>query len=196
MKEISLHLLDIAENSIAAEAKNIQIIVCEDLIRDQLDAAIIDDGKGMDRETINQVIDPFFTSRTTRKVGLGIPLFKAAAESCSGALTIESEPGIGTTIRVSFRYSHIDRMPLGDLASTFLTLLISYPFIHWIFTYEVINKDCLIPIQKFTFDDFPVKKELEGIPLSEPDVLSYLRSWIESEIKFIQPNSEMVNITY
>ncbi|RPI30832.1 MAG: ATP-binding protein, partial [Chloroflexota bacterium] len=111
MREIALHLLDIAENSVAAGAKNIAISVCEDLTSDRLRASVSDDGKGMDADLVARVTDPFVTSRTTRKVGLGIPLFKAAAEACNGCLDIVSQPGKGTCIEVEFQHSHIDRMP-------------------------------------------------------------------------------------
>ena len=96
--------------------------------------SVEDNGKGMDAEMVARVTDPFVTSRTTRKVGLGIPLLKAAAEACEGGLTIQSEPGKGTWCEVEFQRSHIDRMPLGDLAATMLTLVVGSPEVHWIFT--------------------------------------------------------------
>ena len=119
MREISLHLLDIAENSVAADGKNISIHVHEDLFNDRLSASVIDDGRGMDAETAQQVQDPFYTTRTTRNVGLGIPLFKEAAEMAEGSFSLQSEPGKGAWLEAEFRHSHIDRMPLGDLSSTF-----------------------------------------------------------------------------
>ena len=124
MREIALHLLDLAENSVSAGAKNITIAICEDQRADKLTTSIADDGRGMDAETVKKVIDPFYTSRTTRKVGLGIPLFKGAAEDCNGTLTIASTPGLGTTVTATFQHSHIDRMPLGNLPETFLGLTV------------------------------------------------------------------------
>lgn len=180
MRELSLHLLDIAENSVAAGARNITIRVSEDLANDQLLLSVQDDGKGMDAETAAKIVDPFVTSRTTRKVGLGLPLLKEAAELCNGYLRIDSAVGKGTLVEVVFQHSHIDRMPLGDLASTFLTLLISSPEIHWTFEYQV-NKDC------FTLDDAPVKQELDGTPLSDPLILGYLRELINQGVSRMQP---------
>ena len=180
MKELALHLLDIAENSVAANGKNITIYVEEDTEKDRLRMSVQDDGIGMDADTIAKVVDPFYTTRTTRKVGLGIPLLKEAAEACNGFLTIQSEPGRGTRIDVEFQHSHIDRMPLGDLAGTFLSLLMAYPQIHWIFIYRANGQD-------FEFDDAPIKKELDGMSLTEPDILSFLRQMIETGIKDIQP---------
>lgn len=137
--------------------------------------SVEDNGKGMDAEMVAKVIDPFVTSRTTRKVGLGIPLLKEAAEACNGFLKIESELGKGTRLFVQFQRSHIDRMPLGDLAATYRELLIANPSIHWIFSYK---KDD----QEFLFDDEPVKAILDGLSLTEPSILNYLRETIDTGI--------------
>lgn len=184
MREIALHLLDIAENSVAALAKTICISVCEDLQADRLEASVVDDGKGMDAAMVAQVVDPFVTSRTTRKVGLGIPLFKAAAEACNGSLTITSTLGKGTTLSVQFQHSHIDRMPLGDLAGTLLTLVVAYPQTHWIFQYRVVPAGGGEPCE-FLFDDQPIKAELGDIPFSEPVVLAFLRDLLEQGVRSV-----------
>ncbi len=173
MRELSLHLLDIAENSISAKAKNITIEVSEDLRTDLLQMSVQDDGCGMSPEMAASVIDPFVTTRTTRKVGLGIPLLKEAAEACNGGLSLTSKIGEGTTISVKFQHSHIDRMPLGDLATTLLHLLVANPSVHWLFIYTYNGHG-------FIFDDQPVKAELEGLPLSEPSILSCLREMLQS----------------
>lgn len=172
MKELALHLLDIAENSVAAQARNITLSVTADEANDRLRLLVQDDGKGMDAQTAARIVDPFVTSRTTRKVGLGLPLLKLAAESCNGGLEIQSQIGKGTRVSVEFQLNHIDRMPVGDFASTCLNLLVGYPDIHWVFSY---NSDAY----QYQFDDQPVKKELEGIPLSDPLVLNYLRENLE-----------------
>jgi len=140
LRELSLHLLDIAENSVAAGAKNITITVEEDTIANRLKMSVEDDGKGMDAEMVARVTDPFVTSRTTRKVGLGIPLLKAAAEACQGYLKIESQLGKGTRLEVEFQHDHIDRMPLGDLIGTILNLVVAYPHTHWCFKYRANGK--------------------------------------------------------
>lgn len=176
MRELALHLLDIAENSVSAQASTIWITVEEDSAADRLRMAVEDNGKGMDAEMVARVVDPFVTSRTTRKVGLGIPLLKAAAEACNGFFTISSTPGKGTQVKVEFQHSHIDRMPLGNLPSTILTLVVGSPQVHWIFRYQMDS-------ELFEFDDEPVKQELGDIPLSEPAVLSYLREMLDSGIE-------------
>ncbi len=185
MRELSLHLLDIAENSVAAQASAIRIHVCEDLPDDRLLLSISDDGRGMDPATVARIVDPFVTSRTNRKVGLGIPLLKAAAEGCNGWLHIQSKPGEGTCLEVEFQRSHIDRMPLGDLPATFLSLIVAHPEIHWQLEYHAIL-GYGSPTASFSFDDQPVKEILGEIPLCDPHVLSYLRETLGEGISEIQ----------
>jgi hypothetical protein len=174
-----LHLLDIAENSVAAGAKTIEIIVEEDLANDRLKISVQDNGRGMDEALLARVSDPFVTSRTTRKVGLGIPLFKAAAEACNGHLSLTSALGKGTRLEAEFQRSHIDRMPLGDLAGTMLTLVVSFPEIHWLFHYRANGVE-------FSFDDEPIKKELGEIPLAEPAILAFMRELLEKGVGSVQ----------
>ncbi len=181
MREIALHLMDIAENSVAAEAQNICIEVHEDLQSDLLTASITDDGYGMDAETAKRVLDPFYTTRTTRKVGLGIPLLKLAAEMCEGGLSLITESGKGAKIEARFRHSHIDRMPLGDIASTYLALLVSHPQIHWVFIYQTTDK--YGNVDNFEFDDTELKNELGDMPLTEPEILKFVRGLIEEGIQ-------------
>jgi anti-sigma regulatory factor (Ser/Thr protein kinase) len=179
MRELALHLLDIAENSVAAGAKTIRIEIVEDSRADRLQMKISDDGKGMSEEMVQKVIDPFITSRTTRKVGLGLPLLKEAAEQCNGSLRISSKAGEGTEVTVDFQRSHIDRMPLGDLATTFLNLLIANPSVHFILTYRVDQ-------ETFYLDDSSIKNELQGVSLTEPVVLTFLRNLFESGINNVR----------
>ena len=200
MRELALHILDIAENSVSAQAQNITICVTEDLVIDRLTISVQDNGKGMDAETVAHVIDPFVTSRTTRKVGLGIPLLKEAAELCNGDLTIKSTPGVGTLINVDFQRNHIDRMPLGNLADTYLSLLVAHPEVHWRLQYKVISLEEGVTNdnppgavqQIFDFDDAPVKETLEGIPLCDPTVLTYLRGVFESSIQELQIDQDFI----
>ena len=181
MREIALHLLDIAENSAAAESRQVLMEVHEDLQRDLLVARVTDDGRGMDAETAQNMQDPFYTTRTTRNVGLGIPLLKLAAEMAAGRFSLQSEPGKGTRLEAEFCHSHIDRMPLGDLSSTFLTALISHPTIHWIFVYQV--TDVNGNHSNFLFDDAELKSELGDLSLTEPEVLTFVRGMIEEGIE-------------
>jgi anti-sigma regulatory factor (Ser/Thr protein kinase) len=179
VRELTLHLLDIAENSIAAGAKNINIQIEEDSDKDLLKLIVSDDGRGMNAETVKKVIDPFVTSRTTRKVGLGIPLLKEAAEACNGSFELNSTLGKGTELSVQFQRSHIDRMPLGDVSTTFQNLFFSNPNIHWIFEYRVDGKE-------FVFDDKEIKDELQGVPLTEPEIIRVIRGMFESGINVVK----------
>lgn len=183
MREIALHLLDIAENSVSANASTVMISVCENSVDDAFKASVKDNGKGMGSELLERVTDPFVTSRTTRKVGLGIPLLKAAAEACNGYLRLESNPGEGTYLEVEFQRSHIDRMPLGDIAGTILTLVVADPRINWIFCYKIVYPE---GEKVFTFNDEPIKECLEDVPLCEPEVLAYLRELLEGGIADLQ----------
>ena len=117
MPEISLNILDVAENSVRAEASLVEITVSVQPEEDTLTVVIRDDGCGMTKEQAARVQDPFFTTRTTRKVGLGVPFFKQAAESTGGSFRIDSEKGKGTTVKAVFGLSHIDRMPLGEISA-------------------------------------------------------------------------------
>lgn len=179
MRELALHILDIAENSISAGASRIRISINEKLDDDLLEIEVEDNGKGMDEVTLANITDPFITSRTTRKVGLGIPFFKAAAEACEGAFSIQSKQGLGTKVQAVFKHSHIDRMPLGDIAGTIQTLIIGTPDVNWVFEYNVNEAS-------FHFDDEPIKETLDGVPLSEPAVMRFIREMINEGIHSIQ----------
>ncbi len=135
MNDLSLHILDILQNSVSAGAYEIRLIVEEDPESDRLTVSIIDNGKGMSGDQLERVSDPFFTSRTTRRVGLGIPLFKQTCRECGGDLTITSQLGKGTSVTAVMGYSHIDRPPLGDVSNILVLTIISNPEINFIFTY-------------------------------------------------------------
>jgi Histidine kinase-, DNA gyrase B-, and HSP90-like ATPase len=179
VRELALHLLDIAENSVAAGAKNVTVTVEEDTRADRLVLRVEDDGCGMDAQTAAAVLDPFVTSRTTRKVGLGLPLLKAAAEACNGGLKLTSAVGQGTRLECEFQRSHIDRMPLGDVAGTMLTLVISAPHIHWVYRQRA-------DAEEFVFDDQPIKAELGDVPLTEPDILGFIRATLQDGVAQVQ----------
>jgi anti-sigma regulatory factor (Ser/Thr protein kinase) len=181
MREIALHLLDIAENSVSAQAGCISIEVCEDLPCDRISMVVRDDGKGMDEEMLSRAADPFVTTRTTRKVGLGIPLLKAAAEACNGSLKIDSKKDCGTSMSVIFQRSHIDRMPLGDLAGALLTLIVAYPGIDWNISYCA-SLNGRGGWKEFNFRSRSFTEVLGDVPLTEPNVLAYLRNHLEEGV--------------
>jgi len=136
VEDLSLHILDIVENSIKAKASRIEIKVVEDIGKDLLTIEIKDNGQGIDEETIKKVFDPFFTTRTTRRVGLGLPLLSQAARESGGDIEIESEVGRGTRVKATFGYSHIDRKPLGNMEATLTTLIAGNPEVDFIYEHK------------------------------------------------------------
>lgn len=177
MKELSLHILDIVQNSVAAGAKFITLDLIEDVNTDLLEFSIKDDGCGMTEETLKKVTDPFTTGRTTRRVGLGIPLLKAAAELTGGGLELTSEPGVGTTITARFVYDSIDRQPLGNMAETILGLITSYENIDFVYYHRVNEKE-------FTIDTREIKGILGEVSLNEPEVVLWLSGFLnENEME-------------
>jgi len=179
LRELCLHILDIAANSITAGADKIIISIDENLKDDTLTIEIADNGKGMNPETAKMVTDPFVTSRTERNVGLGIPLLKFAAESCNGWFKIDSEVGKGTKVVVQFQHSHVDRMPLGNIPDTLLSLELCTPEVNWAYSIRKNEKE-------FYFDDTELKKELDGIPLTDPEVIRFIRTIFEEGIRETQ----------
>lgn len=171
MTEISLNILDVAENSTRAKASLVSITVAADTRADKLTVIIADDGCGMTQELVNQVTDPFFTTRKTRKVGLGIPFFKYAAESTGGSFTIESQPGRGTTVTAVFGLSHIDRMPLGDMNSTIETLITCHPDTDFLYTYRYNEAS-------FELDTRVFREILGDIPFDTPEVSAYIKEYL------------------
>ncbi|MGO9016245.1 MAG: ATP-binding protein [Dissulfurispiraceae bacterium] len=176
MEDLSLHMLDIAENSIDAGATNIDIIIKESSAEDLLTFSIRDNGRGMDAETLEKVTDPFFTTKKVRRFGLGIPLLKQAAEECNGAFALESSPGAGTLITVVFQRSHIDRKPMGNIGSTMVVLISGHPEIDFTLTY--VRDDF-----SYQFDSSAVKKTLDGVPINLPDVLKLIQGDINEAVQ-------------
>ncbi|MCX7833871.1 MAG: ATP-binding protein [Ignavibacteria bacterium] len=181
MDDLALHILDIAENSINAGAKNVTINIIEDTKEDLLMIEIIDDGKGIEKEILEAVTNPFVTSRTTRKVGLGLPLLKLAAENCEGGLEIKSEKGKGTQIKVKFKHSHIDRQPLGDVMGTILALLANEHNINVNFFHR---KD----ERTFEFDSKEFKSILENLALEENSLITVANKYLKENYNNFKTN--------
>ncbi len=169
LPELSLNVLDIAENSVVAGASLIGIYIDTDKKADTLTITIEDNGCGMSPEKLSRVTDPFYTTRTTRKVGLGLSFFKQAAEMTGGSFSITSEEGVGTTVTAVFGYSHIDRMPLGDINETLITLILCNPNIDFMFRHYEDGEGAEL-------DTREIKAVLEDVPITEPDVISYIRT--------------------
>jgi len=173
--EISLHILDIAENSLRAGAQNVEILVDGGPKQDLLRIVVQDDGTGMDAETLASVRNPFFTTKQ-KKTGLGIPLLAQAAEQAGGGLTVDSEPGIGTRVTVTFQWSHVDRPKMGSLAETLLTIIAGHPEIDVVYAERVDG-------EAFRLDTREIKNELDDVPINSAQVLEALRGMLKDGMR-------------
>ena len=168
MKDLSLHILDIVENSVAARADKIEIRISEDEKNDRLSVEIIDNGTGMDKDTVQKVLDPFYTSKKVRRFGLGLPLLSEAAKAAEGQLSIESKKGVGTKIKADFQYSHIDRKPLGDIGQTIITLVIGNPEIDLVYVHRKNGHE-------YSLDTRKIKAQLKEMPINSPAGIRMIR---------------------
>ena len=178
MRELSLNVMDVAQNSVRAEASLVRITVEESDKEDRLSIIIADDGCGMTEEQVQQVIDPFFTTRTTRKVGLGVPLFKLSAEQTGGSFDIQSKKGVGTTTTANYVKSHVDMTPLGDINSTVKILIQCNPDIDFVYT-------CTTDNGSFSLDTRELREVLGDVSLDTPDVLEWITDFLEENTKEI-----------
>lgn len=173
MFELSLHILDLVQNAISAGAALVVIRIVYDTEKDELLIELSDDGRGMDAALLKRVTSPFATTRTTRKVGLGIPMFKQLAEQCGGGLEIRSQPGKGTVLSARFQMSSIDLPPLGDLPGTMRTLILGAPD----------KPELVLDYRRdggaLRFDTREVKKALGGLSLCEPDILQWISDYVK-----------------
>ncbi len=179
MLELSIHVLDIVQNSVAAGATLIEIHITEDLERDLMTIEIIDNGKAMDSEMLGKVTDPFMTTKQDKEIGLGLALISQAAKETGGGLEVESVPGRGTTVTASFVLSSIDRMPLGDMESTILSLLFGSPEIDFIYVHKK-------GVQTCTFDTRDVRKMTGGQLLSDAKTIRLVRELLENQLERIR----------
>lgn len=177
MEDLSLHILDIAENSINAGAKNIEIKIIEDTTNDLLTIEIIDDGKGMDADILANIKNPFFTTRTTRRVGLGIAMLEEAANSAGGNLIVESELNTGTKVNASFKLSHIDRKPVGNIADTLVTLISMSHQVNIKYSEEKNGT-------RFIFDTKDIQSIYPEIKLQSAEVLSFIKKYVTENTLF------------
>lgn len=184
LPEISLNILDVAENSVKAKAKNICIKVSCDIPADSLVVVIKDDGCGMSEEELKRVCDPFFTSRTTRRIGLGVPFFKQSAESSGGSFKIESEKGRGTKVTATYVLSSIDRMPMGDLPATVHQLITQHQDCNILFEY-------LLNGEGFSLSTDDLREILGDADLSEPEISKYVKDFLSENYVEINKDNKI-----
>jgi hypothetical protein len=178
MFELSLNIMDIAQNSIRAGASLVEIGVDVDEGRDMMGISVSDDGTGMGEEQKRAAMDPFYTTRTTRKIGLGLPYFEMVARMCGGDFGIWSEPGEGTKVSATFRISHIDRAPLGNMGQTVALLAGANPGID--FAYELSRGG-----GRFAFDTREIKELLDGVDISTPEIVVYMEGYINENSEIL-----------
>lgn len=179
MNDLSLHILDILQNSVYSGANNIILTIEENLNEDYLIIIIEDNGKGMSKEVLQKVTDPWFTSRTTRKVGMGIPLYRQTAVESGGELKIDSEVNVGTKVTAKFVHSHIDRPPLGDVANVFILTASSNLDIEFSFKYIFNGKE-------YNFNTAEVKDILEETPFNDPQIIKLMINMIKTNMDDIK----------
>lgn len=178
MRDLSMHILDIVGNSVRAKATEVEISLVEDVDYDILSLSIKDNGCGMSEETIKKAMDPFFTSRKTRKVGLGIPLLQQNAELTNGGLTIESHVGKGTQLTAVFVRSHIDRPPIGDIGNTVALVISGNPDVDFRYMHKINNEN-------YRLNSKEIKQTLENIAISNPSVHQFIKEMIEENLELI-----------
>jgi hypothetical protein len=176
MEDLSLHILDIVENSVAANADKIEIRISEDKKKDLLSLEIIDNGTGMDKKTVEKVLDPFYTTKTVRRFGFGLPLLSEAAKAASGNLSIKSKKGEGTKIKADFQYSHIDRKPLGNISQTIITLVMGNPGLDLIYVHTKNGR-------RYNLDTRKIKQKLEGMPINSPAGIRMIKEDLKKDTK-------------
>ncbi len=174
MKDISLHLLDIVQNSLTADAKKVTISL-KVIDNNWIEITVMDNGKGMDKETLDKAVDPFSTSRKTRKVGLGIPLFKASSQRSGGEFFINSVKGKGTDIKASYSISSIDRPPLGDIGETIACLILMAPLVE-------LEVDLVKDEEIFKLNTIDLKERLGEVPLDNSEVITWIKEYINENV--------------
>ena len=172
MQELSLNVLDIAQNSVRAKASLVTITVAERSTDHFLEISIADNGCGMTPEQVARAMDPFFTTRTTRKVGLGISFFKLSAESTGGSFNIQSTLGVGTVTTARYHTDHIDMLPIGDMNATILSLISMNPQMDFVYQRSLDDNS-------FTLDTRELKAVLEDVPLNSPEVVQFIKETLE-----------------
>ena len=184
MRDLSLHILDIVQNSLSAKSSIVKISVAADTKSDMLTITIADNGSGMSEEMIKKVTSPFVTSRRTRDVGLGIPLFAQSCESADGSLTITSQLGEGTQITATLALSHIDRPPLGDIAQTMAMLTVTNPNAD--FVLNAISDE-----KAFAYDTRQIKETLGPVPVTRPQVSAFIQQYLQEGLKQVFGGTEL-----
>jgi len=179
LRELSLHIMDIVENSLGAGASLIEVSVLEDRSAKRLEIRVKDNGRGIPAHLLAAVTNPFFTTRTTRRVGLGLSLLKEAAKRCNGEFAVRSTEGEGTEVCATFERNHIDLAPMGDVGGSLTGLMLGNPEVDFLYRHEVDGR-------AFILDTREVKRELEDVPIDRPEVIMHLCRMIRESVAELQ----------
>lgn len=175
MEDLAQHILDIAVNSLEAGASGIEISVREDTAQNLMEFMIQDDGRGIKDDELQKVLDPFYTTKKQKRIGLGVPLLNEAVQRCGGTLEIRALPRRGTIVRAAFPHDHLDRPPLGDIAGTLITLVAGHDALYLKYTYQYNGK-------AFSFNTKEFRAHLGSVSLQTPEVLVFLESYLNNNI--------------
>jgi len=181
MKELAMHVYDLMENSTAAGSKDVTLTIRDSLADNDFHFTIVDNGKGMSPEFLARVTDPYTTSRTTRKVGLGLPLIKMNTENCGGGMKLTSALGRGTTLEFWFQHDHWDRPPMGDLTGTLVMLVSQHEDIHFVIRYVTDRGE-------YTFDTDEVREALGGMTMNNVEIIGMLKEMVSENLRDIEAN--------
>ena len=173
MRELALHILDLVQNSVEAGATRVMLEIVENNAADTITIRVTDNGRGMGEETKRKVLDPFVTTRTTRRVGLGLPLIDMSTQRCGGYLKIDSTLGQGTQVEAVYQHSHLDRPPLGNMVETVKTLIVANPELDFTYRHSVDDNSFIVATLEIT-------GVLDGVPLTNPEVLVWLHEFLST----------------
>lgn len=179
MKDLALHILDIVHNAISAKATLIGVDIRESEEDDVLALTVTDNGRGIPADMLATVTDPYTTTRTSRKVGMGLPLLRQNAEQSGGGISVVSEVGVGTTVKALFGLNHIDRPPLGEISGVIVDLAASRPEVEFVYSHTT-------AVDSFSFDTREVKEALDGMPMADAKMRRYLISMIDENLEEIK----------
>lgn len=184
IEDLCFHVVDVVQNSVTAGADRVEITITVSRRRDLVRLEINDNGRGMDAETLRRVQDPFYTTKTGKKVGLGIPLMKETALHCDGVFEMTSRPGEGTRIRADYRFSHIDTPPMGPVAEMMLQLIAATPGVDMVFAW-------ISDAGRFDVSTGGIREQIGDMSLTHPAVLGFLREYLEENLKGLSADPEI-----
>jgi len=186
MRELALHILDLVQNSIEAQAGRVELHIRENCAADRLTITVLDDGRGLSADMVKAALDPFVTTRNTRRIGLGLSLLAMTAGQSGGCVDIQSEPGKGTKITAVYQYSHVDRPPLGNIAATIRTLIVLNPQLDFNYHHTVMNR-------LFTVRTRELAEALGNVPFTQPEVIEWLEDYLTAGIANLYGGEEFEN---